>query len=60
MLATVRSCEDASGSCGTIIRCPDPFLKITLNALFTVDQRGTAEEIEINTSRWFILVQVGD
>lgn len=48
------------GSHGTIIQCPDPFLKITLNALFTVDQRGTAEEIEINTSRWFILVHVGD
>lgn len=25
-----------------------------------LDQRGTAEEIEINISRWLILVQVGD
>lgn len=45
------------------MQCHDPFYickYYTDYFVYTVDQRETVEEIEINTSWWYILVEVGD
>lgn len=44
----------------TITQCRGAFLKIFLATLYTVDQRETVEDIEINISWWLILVQERD